>query len=174
MHTNLLSLNAAIEAARADEHGRGFSVVTSEIRKLSNQTNESAQCITELISNIQMETKHAVDSIEEMSRELFKGIGASREVSELFGDIKLLVNDTTNRIREVSAATQRLSVYSKQIVQSMEQVSGISGMVASGTQNVTAATEEQLAFLQQNAAHAQTLSAMAEKLQASVCQFKLQ
>ncbi|MEB3104017.1 methyl-accepting chemotaxis protein [Ferviditalea candida] len=173
-HTNLLSLNAAIEAARAGGHGRGFSVVTAEIRKLANQSNESTRRVTELVHNVQTETKHAADSVEEMSRELFKGISASREVSELFGDIKLLCNETTNQIREVFGSSQQLSKYSKQIVQSMEQLSGISGMIAAGTQNVTASTEEQFAFLQQNAAHSQTLSVMAERLQSSVSQFKLQ
>lgn len=171
--TNLLALNAAIEAARAGNQGRGFAVVTAEIRKLSTQTDESAQLVTELVSKIQSETMHAGASVEEMVVEVSKGIIASHSVSELFGGIKLLVNDTTNQIREVSSSSQQLTAYSKQIVQSMEQISSLSGTIASGTQNVTSVTEEQLAFLQQNSAHANTLFSMAEKLQASIHKFKV-
>ncbi|MCY9665800.1 methyl-accepting chemotaxis protein [Paenibacillus alginolyticus] len=171
--TNLLSLNATIEAARAGEHGRGFSVVTTEIRKLSQQTNDSAGRVTELANAIQSETMYAVQSVEEMVIEVSKGIGASAAVSELFNGIKLEIDDTTARIRDVTESLDHLSKHSNSIVQSMEQISGISDSIASGTQSVSSYTEEQLAFLQENAAHASSLYTMAENLHRTVHQFKV-
>lgn len=168
--TNLLSLNAGIEAARAGEHGRGFAVITSEIRKLSQQTNDSAGRVTELVTGIQTETMFAVQSVEEMVVEVSRGINASTAVGDLFGGIRDLVQDTTEQIRDVSESLRHLSNHSETIVQSVEQISGFSETIATGTQSVTAVTEEQLAFLQQNTAHANTLYAMAEKLHRTVHQ----
>ncbi len=171
--TNLLSLNAGIEAARAGEHGRGFAVITSEIRKLSQQTNDSAGRVTELVTGIQTETMFAVQSVEEMVVEVSRGINASTAVGDLFGGIRDLVQDTTEQIRDVSESLRHLSNHSETIVQSVEQISGFSETIATGTQSVTAVTEEQLAFLQQNTAHANTLYAMAEKLHRTVHQFRV-
>ncbi|MUG70140.1 methyl-accepting chemotaxis protein [Paenibacillus validus] len=171
--TNLLSLNAGIEAARAGEHGRGFAVITSEIRKLSQQTNDSAGRVTELVTGIQTETMFAVQSVEEMVVEVSRGINASTAVGDLFGGIRDLVQDTTEQIRDVSESLRHLSNHSEKIVQSVEQISGFSETIATGTQSVTAVTEEQLAFLQQNTAHANTLYAMAEKLHRTVHQFRV-
>ncbi len=171
--TNLLSLNAAIEAARAGEHGRGFAVVTSEIRKLSNETNESAVRIRNLVQAIQSETGKAGQSVHDMVEEVHQGTVAAGSVNELFHTIKQLTDRTTQQIGSVTEELQHLNGNSGKVVQSMEYISTTTGNIASGTESVSAAAEEQLAFLEQSAAHTATLHHMAEKLQQAVARFKL-
>ncbi|MCL9662889.1 methyl-accepting chemotaxis protein [Paenibacillus hunanensis] len=171
--TNLLSLNAAIEAARAGEHGRGFAVVTSEIRKLSNETNESAVRIRNLVQAIQSETGKAGQSVHDMVEEVYQGTAAAGSVNELFHTIKQLTDRTTQQIGSVTDELQHLNGNSGKVVQSMEYISTTTGNIASGTESVSAAAEEQLAFLEQSAAHTATLHHMAEKLQQAVARFKL-
>jgi len=170
--TNLLSLNAAIEAARAGEQGRGFTVVTAEIRKLSGQTNDFAQRVTKLVNSIQTHTEQAVESVYKMVSEVSDGMNLADSVSEHFEEIKILVNDTTNQIRNVSESLGYLTSYSGQIVHSVEQISSLTKTIASGTQDVTSVMEEQLAILEQNVALAHRLTSMAKNLQKTVHQFK--
>lgn len=171
--TKLLALNAAIEAARAGEHGAGFTVVTGEIRKLANQTDQSAGQVSELVRNIQAETKAAAETAMDMGAEIGNGLQASLEVGEVFGRIRRLTQDTTRQIGEVSESLHRLLEHSGSIVQSIEQISGLSGTIATGSQQVARVTEEQLAFLQQNAAYATSLFDMAGQLQRNVRRFKV-
>ncbi|BCJ88332.1 methyl-accepting chemotaxis protein [Effusibacillus dendaii] len=171
--TNLLALNAAIEAARAGEHGRGFAVVADEVRKLAEQSAESAHQITDLISTIQVETGKAVDSMESTTKEVAVGIGIVNSAEESFNRIQNSVNDVTGQIQEVSAATQQMSQRATQVVRSIDQISEVSEATAAGTQNVSAAAEEQLASMQEITASAAALAKMAGELQQHVSRFRV-
>lgn len=150
--TNLLALNAAIEAARAGEHGKGFAVVADEVRKLAEQSGDAAKQIKRLINNMQSGTKNAVDTMEKGNREVEAGKQVVNEVGLLFGDIITSVQQLTEQIQDVSSA--------------MEQMSG-------GVQNVVASTEEQTASMEEVAASAESLLGLARDLEDLVGKFKL-
>lgn len=171
--TNLLALNAAIEAARAGEHGRGFAVVADEVRKLAEQSSQSAQKIGQLIQTIQADTKLAVESMESGTREVQEGIFVVNHAGETFGQIQLSITTVAEQIQDVSAAAQEVSAHSEQVVQAIELVSEVSEVAADGTQNVSAATEEQLAAMEEITSSATALSNMAEELQQMISRFKV-
>lgn len=171
--TNLLALNAAIEAARAGENGRGFAVVADEVRKLAEQSAQSAQQISMLITAIQQETNEAVQSMEMATKEASNGIVVIHTAGESFVEIKNAIEEVAVQIQEVSASVQQMSAGAEQIVQSMQLVSKIAESAASGTQEVSAATEEQLASMQEISASAVSLSKMAEELQQLIQKFKI-
>lgn len=171
--TNLLALNAAIEAARAGEHGKGFAVVADEVRKLAEQSANSAQQIAALIAGIQEETKKAVFAIDQGTREVTDGIRVVHSAGASFEQIQNSVAEVADQIQEVSAASQQMSAGTQQIVQSVKQIADIAETTAAGTQNVSAAAEEQLASMEEISASAASLSEMAEELHALVGQFKV-
>ncbi|MGN7470707.1 methyl-accepting chemotaxis protein [Brevibacillus sp. SAFN-007a] len=171
--TNLLALNAAIEAARAGEHGRGFAVVADEVRKLAEQSSQSAQQIGQLIQTIQADTKLAVDAMESGTKEVQEGILVVHHAGETFGQIQSSITTVADQIQDVSAAAQEVSAHSEQVVQAIELVSEVSGIAAEGTQNVSAATEEQLAAMEEITSSATALSDMADELQQMISRFKV-
>lgn len=171
--TNLLALNAAIEAARAGEQGRGFAVVADEVRKLAEQSAQSAQQISQLISAIQEETNKAVQSMETATKEVAAGIGVVNRAGESFGQIQHAVNEVTSQIQEVSSAVQQMAAGTEQMVQSIQFITQVAETTSSGTQEVSAATEEQLASMEEIASSATSLSKMAVELQSLISKFKV-
>ncbi|KXG10660.1 Methyl-accepting chemotaxis protein McpA [Anoxybacillus sp. P3H1B] len=171
--TNLLALNAAIEAARAGEQGRGFAVVADEVRKLAEQSAQSAQQISALIAGIQQETNAAVQSMEKATAETGNGIDVIRAAGLSFKQIKDAVQEVAGNIQEVSASVQQMSAGAEQIVQSIQQMNKLAETSASGTQEVSAAAEEQLASMQEISASATALSTMAEDLQEMIRKFRI-
>ena len=112
--TNLLALNAAIEAARAGEHGRGFAVVADEVRKLAEQSSRSAEQISQLINTIQSDTKHAMNSMEAGTREVQQGILVVHEAGETFGQIQMSIGTVSDQVHDVSAAAQEAAGLGKE------------------------------------------------------------
>jgi methyl-accepting chemotaxis protein len=171
--TNLLALNAAIEAARVGEHGSGFAVVANEVRKLAEQSKQSAEQIAQLIAAIQDETTQAVQLMEAGTQEVAEGIHAVHIAGESFERIQRSVNDVANQIQEVSAASQQMSASTEQVVHSINVISGIAETTSSGSQHVSAAVEEQLASMEEITASAAALSKMSEELQVLLGKFKV-
>lgn len=171
--TNLLALNAAIEAARAGEHGRGFAVVADEVRKLAEQSAESSNQISELILDIQKETNKAVAAMELATEEVVSGIGIVDTAGFKFSQIEDSIHEVTYQIQEVSAAVQQMAAGAEQMVQSMRFISEIAEESEAGTQEVSASTEEQMASMDEISTSAGSLAHMAEELQDIVNNFKL-
>ncbi|BAU27391.1 methyl-accepting chemotaxis protein [Aneurinibacillus soli] len=171
--TNLLALNAAIEAARAGEHGRGFAVVADEVRQLAEKSSESAEQITQLITTIQKNTHNAVESMSVGTKEVDAGIRVVHTAGELFKEITHFVGEVTNQTQEVSAASQQISANTAQVVHLVDLISEEAKTVIAGSQNVSAASEEQLASVEEISSSAASLSKMAEELQALIGKFKV-
>lgn len=171
--TNLLALNAAIEAARAGEHGRGFAVVADEVRKLAEQSAQSAQQISQLIASIQEETDKAVQSMGKATKEVVSGIGVVNVAGDSFEQIQKSVEEVAAQIQDVSAGIQHMAASADLVVKSIHTIAEVAETSAAGTQNVSAAAEEQLASMEEISASASALAKMAEELQTLVGQFKI-
>ncbi|MCG3420305.1 methyl-accepting chemotaxis protein [Oceanobacillus jordanicus] len=171
--TNLLALNAAIEAARAGEHGKGFAVVADEVRKLAEQSSQSSEQIKNMIQSIQSESVDAVKAMETGTTEVDRGIEVVSEAGQSFNDITSFVNTVTTQIQQVASKIQEISSGTDQFVETFDSLAGISETTSGAAQNVSASTEEQLASMEEITDSANSLSIMAEELQEVVEQFKL-
>lgn len=172
--TNLLSLNAAIEAARAGEEGKGFAVVANEVRKLAEQSAQSASHITSLINEIQTETNHAIESMNEVVQEVETGIAIVTTTGTAFEEIEQSINGVTAKIQQVSNTTQQMNASTENVAQVIQGILTIAEKSASETQNVSASSEEQLASMQEITASAHALSKLADELQDLTSNFKVQ
>lgn len=170
--TNLLALNAAIEAARAGEHGRGFAVVADEVRKLAEQSRQSAEQISGIIKQIQSETKTAVVAMDKGSREVENGTVVMKEAGEAFRNILVAVQEVANQMQEVSAASEEMSAGTEQITASLHQMKSISEAAFSKTESVAAASEEQLATMEEISDAVNALTKMAQEMHDITLRFK--
>ncbi|USG68117.1 methyl-accepting chemotaxis protein [Brevibacillus ruminantium] len=171
--TNLLALNAAIEAARAGEHGRGFAVVADEVRKLAEQSEESAREIERLIQDIQKETAQVVSAIDQGTQEAEAGSTIVRQAGEAFQRIVTSSQTIADQIQEVSAATEEMSASIQEVVSSMDEMNRLAQEASDHTQGVASNAEEQLAAMQEIAYSSENLNKLSHELQESISRFKL-
>ena len=171
--TNLLALNAAIEAARAGEQGRGFAVVADEVRKLAEQSHEAAQKISIIIRDIQSDTSIAVETMNQGTSEVARGTEVIAATGDRFNFIVTMVQQLNSEIQEISAAAEELSASSEEVVHSVDSVKTVASETAADTQTISAAAEEQSASMEEIASSSQALAHMAGELQAVVSKFRL-
>jgi methyl-accepting chemotaxis protein len=171
--TNLLALNAAIEAARAGEHGKGFAVVADEVRKLAEGSRKSAQQITKMIYEVQKETGQAVSSMQDGQERVEIGIQYTKDVSEAFISIQQLNEKVSNTVMEVAAAIEQMTNVSGQVLSSVTEVSEIAKESARFSEESSAANEEQLATMEEVTASASSLALLAEELNRNLSKFKI-
>jgi methyl-accepting chemotaxis protein len=171
--TNLLALNAAIEAARAGEQGRGFAVVADEVRKLAEQSQEAAQKIAVIVREVQSETNNAVTTMNQGTNEVVKGTEVITATGERFHFITTMIDQLNLQIQDIGAAAEELSVSSGEVVHTVDNVKTVAGETAGDTQTISAATEEQSASMEEIASSSQALANMASELQVIVSKFRL-
>lgn len=139
--TNLLALNAAIEAARAGEQGRGFAVVADEVRKLAERTTKATKEITQMIKQIQIDTVGAVNSMQEGTEEVEKGIKLADKSGKSLQEIITETQKVVDIITQVAAASEQQSVASEQISRNIEAINTVTQETASGIQQIASSSE---------------------------------
>ncbi|MBP1909893.1 methyl-accepting chemotaxis protein [Methanolobus bombayensis] len=170
--TNLLALNAAIEAARAGEHGRGFAVVADEVRKLAEDSGNAAKQIADLIHEIQDGTSEAVTSMEMGTTEVSKGAESLGAGVEEIDQVIIAVDDITKMVVDIAAAAEEQSASIEEAASSIQEVAAISEETAAGTEQTAAAVQEQTSSTHEIANSADELSYIAQDMKKAVSRFK--
>ncbi|MGQ9738757.1 MAG: methyl-accepting chemotaxis protein [Armatimonadota bacterium] len=191
--TNLLALNAAIEAARAGEHGRGFAVVADEVRKLAEQASAATKEIAGLISTVRTRVEETVHAIEVTGEEIANGYARSEQVGEVLSQIVQSAQQVASEVQSVTAVAEQMSASVQQVLATVgtvlhsaeenahavetmavgsEQVSSAIASVASIGEEAAASAQELNASSEEVAAAAQELSRMAQELNQIVSQFR--
>ncbi|WP_050632354.1 methyl-accepting chemotaxis protein [Bacillus andreraoultii] len=171
--TNLLALNAAIESARAGEHGKGFSVVANEVKKLAQASRESAKQISNIITNIQNDTVHVIEKMNDNTNEVANGLKLVTETEKTFSSILSSVDTVNIQIQDLSAIAEEISSSFEQVSESVEEIVNITNESVKATNEIASLSEEQLAAIQEIAASASTLSNMADGLREMIKKFVL-
>jgi methyl-accepting chemotaxis protein len=171
--TNLLALNAAIEAARAGEHGRGFAVVADEVRNLAESSSGAAQQIEALIAKNQNNMSKAVAATQAGEQGVLTGIDVVNATGKIFADIASAVISLADKISEVSASVEKIASGNQSLVSSMREIDRIgkenSGEIESVSENVS----NQTASIQEIASNSHHLADLANHLTAATENFNI-
>jgi methyl-accepting chemotaxis protein len=199
--TNLLALNAAIEAARAGEHGKGFAVVADEVRKLAERSSRETRQIAELIQQVQAGTHQAVKAMQAGAAKVEQGSEKAELAGHALDGILTAVEHTVHQARQIASASQAMAAGARQVTEAMTSISAVveentaateemsaqSSQVAhaiqsiaavaeeqsASTEEVSASAEEMTAQIEEMSAQAQELSTTAEQLRHLVARFRL-
>lgn len=170
--TNLLALNAAIEAARAGEAGKGFAVVADEVRKLAESSARSAAEIGTLIKETVKDTQQAAQSMKDTFGQVYKGKEVVAKTQEAIESILEVNQNVASQLQQISATSQQMSSGAKQVVESMAEVAAIAEEASSSSQQASASTQQMSATMQELASSAQSLAQMGIELNSLVAEFK--
>lgn len=171
--TNLLALNAAIEAARAGEHGKGFAVVADEVRKLAEQTSKSASEVEGIISEIQGDINGAKEKVDGASVVIEESNKALDVTGKAFEVIEKSVVDTFIQIDSLINSIRRIDENKNDVICSIEETSAICEESAASTEEVSASLESQAASIESVSETAEKLKEIAESLQGVVNEFEI-
>ncbi|MBR2565865.1 MAG: methyl-accepting chemotaxis protein [Paenibacillus sp.] len=171
--TNLLALNASIEAARAGDAGRGFAVVAGEVRKLAEESGESAAQIGELVDNIHQDMDSALVAMNAAQTRVGEGLQAVNISGQSFAQIRQAVEEAVLTLDELSETTKQLESGASHVAQTMTSISNVTQESAASTESVSASSQQQLASVEEIASSSAHLNSMAEQLQGLLGMFKM-
>ncbi|CUB20685.1 Methyl-accepting chemotaxis protein McpB [Bacillus subtilis] len=171
--TNLLALNAAIEAARAGEQGKGFAVVADEVRKLAEESQQSAGQISKLIIEIQKDMNRSARSVEHVKTEAAEGVTMIQRTRDAFKEIAAATGEISAEISDLSASVTNISASAHYINDSFAANTADIKESTKNTRQAAALTEEQFAAMEEITAASETLSQLAEELTGIISQFKM-
>ncbi|WP_371128557.1 methyl-accepting chemotaxis protein [Pseudomonas sp. NFACC13-1] len=140
--TNLLALNAAIEAARAGEHGRGFAVVADEVRGLSTRTKESTQVISETVSALQKVVRDSVIGVQSACAQARKDVTAVVGLNDHLESISLAVEQVTGMIYQIAAAAEQQAVTADEVSSNILKIDDMTKVILSSAEQVKVATDQ--------------------------------
>lgn len=171
--TNLLALNAAIEAARAGEHGKGFAVVADEVRKLAEQVTSSVTEITSIVQHIQNETHSVANSLDNGYEEVITGRTQIEKTGQSFITIETSISDMVQGIESIANRLLQITKDSEQMHESIEDIAAVSEEAAAGVEQSSASTQEASSAVEEVSNSADELAHLAEQLRNNIAVFKL-
>lgn len=171
--TNLLALNAAIEAARAGEHGKGFAVVADEVRKLSEQVTLSVNDITEIVVTIHNETEAVTRSLQEGYREVEEGTEQIITTGEKFKMINDSVTKMASQIKQISDGLEKIAMNGNLMNQSIEEIASFSEETAAGIEQTSANAHQTGSSMEEMTASSNQLERLVGRLNSLITRFKI-
>ncbi|MGD8191404.1 methyl-accepting chemotaxis protein [Brevibacillus ginsengisoli] len=171
--TNLLALNAAIEAARAGEHGKGFAVVADEVRKLAEESKVAGTQISELINSVLSETQLTISTMENNLMAIQEQEGLLDKSSTAFRDIVEHVRETEQSTSQVNLLFKDIQTGAESILRAVQEITEITQRAAASTQEIAASTEQQSAAIEEISANISALSQLADEMNQEVHFFQV-